>query len=195
MALRGHETAAMSSGQAIRFLVTLIGSTHYAFPAYWVRGIISPAEQGAGEQITWANSSFERTDLAARLTMKALGETAETRIILYGNEQRSRSFAVDRVFGLVDVERVMIQTLPPQFRGSERNRLLGLFIDTAYIALITDPFWILELPPCKDVLEVFAFRASERRSEKRLPMLQASSAEEGKCDTDYRRPCEVSPEI
>lgn len=175
MALRGHKTAALSGGQAIQFLVTLIGPTHFAFPAYWVRGIITPTEKGPAELITWANSSFERTDLSDRLTIGALIATAETRIILYGNEQRSRSFAVDGVLGLVDVERVQIQALPPQFQGGERNRLLGFFADTAYVALITNPFWVLDLPP-KDVLDVDAFRAPERRSEKCNPMLRLFSA-------------------
>jgi len=176
MALRGHKTVALSEGQVIRFLVALIGPTHFAFPAHWVRGIITPAEVGPDKLVTWADSSYERTDLSGRLTIGALIATAETRIILYGNEQRSRSFAVDGVLGLVDVDRVQIQALPPQFRGGERNRLLGIFADTAYVALIANPFWVLDLPSRKDVLDGFALRAPERQSEKFHSMLRLSSA-------------------
>lgn len=176
MGLRGHKTAASLGGQAIRFLVALIGPTHFAFPAYWVRGIITPAEAGRGEFVTWANSSYERTDLSSRLTIGARVASVETRIILYGNEQRSRSFAVDGVLGLVDIKRGQIQALPPQFRGGERNRLLGLFAETAYVALITNPFWVLDLPPRKDVLAVFTLQAPEQRSEKFDSIFRLSSA-------------------
>ena len=54
-------------------------------------------------------------------------------------------FMVGRVLGLVDVDRSEVHPLPPQFRGGERDRLLGHFSNSAYIALITNPFWVLDL--------------------------------------------------
>ncbi|MCS6264234.1 MAG: hypothetical protein H8K11_10800 [Nitrospira sp.] len=183
MGLRGHKTAVVSSGLAVRFLVALMGSAHMAFPSHWVRGIVTPVEGGKDGHVTWANASYERTDLARRLTIQAEGVTAETRIVLYANEERSRSFAVDKVVGLIDVERALIQPLPAQFRGGERERLLGLFVESSYIALIANPFWVLELPSRNNVLDVFALRVSERRpgefdSRLRLPSaaLEAASA-------------------
>lgn len=164
MGLRGHKTAAVSGAQTLRFLVALIGPTPLAFPAHWVRGIITLAEAGSEGLVTWANSSYERTDLAGRFTIGTQIPTAETRIILYGNDQRSRSFMGDRVLGLVDVDWAQVQPLPPQFRGSERDRLLGIFANTAYVALIANPFWVLELPPRKNVLDAFILQAPERRA-------------------------------
>ncbi len=163
MGLRGHKTVMASSGLAVRFLVALIGPTYVAFPSHWVRGIVTPAEGGQERLVTWANASYERTDLARRLKSQAEDVTVETRIVLYANEQRSRSFAVDKVVGLIDVERALIQPLPAQFRGGERERLLGLFVEASYIALIANPFWVLELPSRTNVLDVFAIRVSERR--------------------------------
>jgi hypothetical protein len=103
---------------------------HVALCAHWVRGIISPAEAGAEGLVTWANSSYERTDLAGRLSIHTNIPTAETRIVLYGNEQRSRSFMVGSVLGLVDIDRSEVHPLPPQFRGGERDRLPGYFSST-----------------------------------------------------------------
>lgn len=163
MGLRGHKITATSGGQTVRFLVALVGSTYVAFPAHWVRGIITLAEAGAEELVTWANSCYERTDLAGRLTIVTPIPTAETRIVLYGNDQRSRSFMVDGVLGLVDIDRSQVQPLPPQFRGGERDRLLGYFSDTAYIALIANPFWVLDLPSRKNVLDAFILQSPERR--------------------------------
>jgi hypothetical protein len=155
MGLRGHKTAAAVGGQGVRFLVALIGSSHIAFPAHWVRGIITLSEAGPHERITWMNSAYERTDLAGRLTIKQQAPTAETRTILYGNGQQSRSFMVDGVVGLVDVSRSQVQPLPPQFRGGERDRLLGIFISPTYVALVANPFWVLELPTRANSLEAF----------------------------------------
>lgn len=161
MGLRGHKTATVAGGQAVRFLVALVGASRIAFPAHWVRGIITLSEAGSDERVTWANSFYDRTDLAGRLLIEQRPPTVDTRIILYGNSQRSRSFMVDAVVGLVDVSRQQVQLLPPQFRGGERERLLGLFISEKYVALIANPFWVLELPSRANALDAFVLSRSE----------------------------------
>lgn len=163
MGLRGQRAVSVSNGQAVRFLVTLIGGSSVAFPAQWVRGIVMPAAAGPGGLVTWAGTRYERTDLAARLKFVAQDLSSDTRLILYGNEEQSRSFLVDKVLGLLDVERALIHPLPVQFRGKERERLLGFFVDAAFVALIANPYWALELPPRPQALEMFASRFSERR--------------------------------
>lgn len=175
MGLRGHKTAAAARGQAIRVLVALVGASHIAFPSQWVRGIITLTEAGPLERVTWVNASYERTDLAGRLKIDQRPPTADTRIILYGNGQSSRSFMVDGVVGLVDVSRPQVQSLPPQFRGEERNRLLGIFINATYVALIVNPLWVLELPNRPNPLDAFVLASSEGstsdfESKPRLPL-------------------------
>lgn len=168
MGLRGHKTVASSGGQTFRFLVTLIGPTHVAFPSHWVRGIITTAEAGSEGPVIWARASYEWTEFSGRLTIGNSATTAESRVVLYGNEQRSRAFMVDGVVGLVDVERVQVHPLPPQFRGRERDRLLGYLFGSAYVALIANPFWVLELPSRNEVLDTL--QLSERRSDYRESM-------------------------
>jgi hypothetical protein len=173
MGLRGHKTAAALSGQTVRFLVALIGLTQVAFPAHWVRGIITLTDARREGLVTWGRSTYERTDLAGRLALSAQKPTAETRIILYGNDQSSRSFLVDGVGGLVDVDRSQVQPLPIHFRGGERDRFLGLFVTTTSVALIANPYWVLELPPRKNVLDAFVLQTPERyieALEKGLPL-------------------------
>ncbi|MGC3976051.1 MAG: hypothetical protein QM771_16950 [Nitrospira sp.] len=163
MGLRGQRAATTSSGQAVRFLVTLIGSSFLAFPSQWVRGIVMPDSAGPDGLVTWAGMDYERTDLSARLKVSSKGLSSDTRLILYGNDERSRSFAVDTVLGLMDVERALIHPLPPQFRGKERDRLVGFFVNASLVALIANPFWVLELPLRTQALEMFAIRLSESR--------------------------------
>ena len=164
MGLRGHTPTVAPGRQTVRFLVALIGHSHIAFPAHWVRGIITLAEAGLHERVSWANSTYERTDLAGRLAIESQTPTADSRIILYGNDQRWRSFMVDGVVGLVDVNRSQVHALPPHFRGGERDRILGILIKPAYVALIANPFWVLELPTCANVLDGFALAQSEGRA-------------------------------
>lgn len=174
MGLRGHKTEAAVGGQSVRLLVALVGPSHIAFPAHWVRGIITVAEAGSHNQVTGVETSYERTDLAGRLALGQQAPTAESRIILYGNGQQSRAFMVDGVVGLVDASRSQVQSLPPQFRGGERDRLLGIFISATYVALMVNPFWVLELPSRSNAPEGLALPHSERNmaeleSKPRLP--------------------------
>lgn len=165
MSLRGQRAVTIASGQAVRFLVTLMGGSSVAFPAQWVRGIVMPPSAGPDGLVTWAGMDYARTDLSGRLKLSSKSSSADTRLILYGNEERSRSFAVDKVLGLLDVERALIRPLPPQFRGKERERVLGFFAATSSVALIANPFWVLELPLRPHTLEMFAIRFAEDRSE------------------------------
>lgn len=164
MGLRGQRAVTISSGQAVRFLVTLIGGSSVAFPAQWARGIVMPASAGPNGLVTWAGVEYERTDLSARLKVVSKGVSSDTRLILYGNDERSRSFAVDKVVGLLDVERALIHPLPPQFRGKERERLLGFFVGASFVALIANPLWVLELPLRGQTLEMFAIRFAESKA-------------------------------
>lgn len=164
MGLRQSRTVTLSSSQAVRFLVTLIGDSSIALPAQWVRGIVIPTSVGRDGVLTWADASYEPSDLAGRLKLASQGRSAETRVVLYGHDHQRRSFAVDRVVGIVDVERTMIQPLPAHFRGAERDRLLGLFAEKDSVALIANPFWILDFPIRKNALDVFVLCLSEHRS-------------------------------
>lgn len=164
MSLRGHKISGTSSEKTVRCLVALIGITHVAFPAHWVRGIITLPEAGTGDFVTWGSDTYERTNLADRLAIGTQSPSAESRIILYGNQECSRSFIVEEVFGLVDVDRPQVQPLPPQFRGRERDRLLGFFIHASYVALVVNPYWVLGLPPHKDILDVFILQTTGRRA-------------------------------
>ena len=72
---------------------------------------------------------------------------------------------VDGVVGLVDINRSQVHSLPPQFRGGERDRLLGYFYQSVYVALIANPFWVVELPLYKNVLDALSLQSPERRAD------------------------------
>src|SRR5690349_705646 len=125
MALRGYKPAAMVIDSAVRFLIAGCGPYVLAFPAGWVRGILTPEEAGPGHDIWSAGAAYPVTDLAQRLFVSTKRESMDRRLILYGNETCRRAFAVDQVFELIDTNRTELRPLPVQFRGAERTRLSG----------------------------------------------------------------------
>jgi hypothetical protein len=144
MALRGYKAAATAHDTQIRCLVMACGPCTLAVPADWVRSILTHEEAGYGETISSGGVAYPVIDLSGRLHLGSLTPSSETRIILYGNENRVCAFAVDRVLELVDSERHDLRPLPTQFRNAERYRLAGFFLYRETVALIVNPSWLLE---------------------------------------------------
>jgi hypothetical protein len=144
MALRGYKPAATVIESAVRFLIADCGPYVLAFPAGWVRGILTPEEGGSGQDIWSAGASSPLTDLAHRLLVSPKKESMDRRIILYGNGTCFRAFAVDQVFELIDTNRTDLRPLPVQYRSAERTRLSGYLLYKNTIALLVNPLWLLE---------------------------------------------------
>ena len=154
MALRGHKAAtARASESAVRFLIADCGPCVLAFPAGWVRGILTPEEAGSGQEISWAGASYPLTNLANRLLLSPQLESTGRRMILYGNGTCLRAFVVDHVFELIDMGRAALRSLPVQFRSEERTRLSGYLLYRKSIALIVNPLWLLETHARVDAFE------------------------------------------
>ncbi|MET0513955.1 MAG: chemotaxis protein CheW [Nitrospiraceae bacterium] len=154
MALRGYNAAATTRDTQVRCLVVACGPYVLAVPADWVRSILTQRETGCGETISSGGVAYPVTDLAARLRLPSLTSTAETRIILYGNEKCVCAFAVDRVLELVEPERHELRPLPTQFRNAERHRLAGFFLYRETMALVVNPRWLLEVGSQPDATRV-----------------------------------------
>jgi hypothetical protein len=153
MALRSHKPAATAIESAVRFLIAGCGPYVLAFPAGWVRGILTSEEAGPGHDVRWAGTSYRLTDLAYRLLLSSAAESIDTRVILYGNGTCHCAFVVDRVFELLDTKRTDLRPLPVQFRSTERTRLSGLLFYKSTIALIVNPLWLLETNSRIDAFE------------------------------------------
>jgi len=145
MALRGYKAATTARDTQIRCLVMACGPCVLAIPADWVRSILTREEVGYGETVSSGGVAYSMTDLTGHLRLPSLTPSSETRIILYGNENRVCAFAVDRVLELVEPERHEVRPLPTQFRHAERNRLAGFFLYRETMALIVNPGWLLEV--------------------------------------------------
>jgi hypothetical protein len=144
MALRGHTSAVSPVEPTIRCLITTCGPCMLGFPAEWIRGILTREEAGSGQTVSSAGVIYPLTSLADRLRLPPRADSADTRIILYGNGTCARVFFVDAVVELIDVDRRDVHPMPVHFRGAERTRLHGLLLYGSTVVLMVNPVWLLE---------------------------------------------------
>ena len=176
MPLRGYQTAAPTDSK-YRLLVTTCGACLLAMPADWVRGILTREEAGSEDPIISAGVTYTRTDLPKRLGLPPLSLSSDTRVILYGHQTCLCAFTVDKVFELVEASRHQIRPLPVQFRNAERNRLAGFFLYRETLALIVNPFWLLEMGPQTDAFQYVTGSARQREQSSAQPSGLLSAAE------------------
>lgn len=153
MALRGYNPTAIATEPTVRFLITACGPCMLAFPAAWVRGILTLEEAGSGQAVSSAGATYPFTNLADRLRLPPSLESAGTRVILYGNGTCARAFTVDEVVELIDTDRRHVRPLPVQFKNGERTRLSGFLLYGNTVALIVNPLWLLETDTRMDAFQ------------------------------------------
>jgi hypothetical protein len=150
MALRGHNVMVAPIESTVRFLVTVCGPCILAFPADWVRGILTQEEAGHGQTVSSAGVTYPITGFAERLGIPPGVPSAETRLILCGNGICARALIVDRVVGLIDMDWAALRPLPAQFRGSERTKLSGYLLYEDAMVLVVNPAWLLEIDAARN---------------------------------------------
>ncbi|HJR75857.1 MAG TPA: chemotaxis protein CheW [Nitrospiraceae bacterium] len=123
------------------------------FPAEWIRGILTRKEAGSGQTVSSAGATYRLTSLVDRLRLPPRADSADTRIILYGNGICARAFLVDTVVELTDVDRRDLRPMPVHFRSAERTRLDGLLLYGSTVVLMVNPVWLLETDNRMDALE------------------------------------------
>jgi hypothetical protein len=153
MALRGHTSAAGPVEPTIRCLITTCGPCMLGFPAEWIRGILTQEEAGSGQTVSSAGATYPRTSLADRLRLSPRADSADARIVLYGNGSCSRALIVDTVVELIDVDRRDLRPMPVHFRGAERTKFHGLLVYGSSVVLMLNPVWLLETDNRMDALE------------------------------------------
>lgn len=143
MSLRGRTVGATVLVAEAQFLVVMSGGVPVAIPSDLVRGILQPEDGPREQTITWLGVAYSLTDLADRFGWSRAVRTAETRVILCGPGDHVLALSVDRVMGLMDVDRRQIKPLPPHFSGPERKWIAGLFLFRESVALVPDQAWLI----------------------------------------------------
>ncbi|MFO0773768.1 MAG: chemotaxis protein CheW [Nitrospiraceae bacterium] len=143
MAFRQRVTGPVGGSVTARFLVTQINDTSLALWADTVRGVLTPNEMGAAQEVTLLGDTYRATDMARRLGLLRLPTSVETRFVLCQRGQGRCVVSVDRVIGLMDIRRDRIQQMSPLFAGAERVWLRGVFVYDERMAVVINPDWLV----------------------------------------------------
>ena len=122
----------------IQVLVVSCGSAYVAMPADITRGILDPQEVGPDRTVTADGVTYTMTDLVARLGLEHAGRSAEPKIVLCARREAAKAVYVDQLYGLVDVTRDQIHTLPMHFTGYPEPRQVHRYREVLTLRLPTD---------------------------------------------------------
>ncbi|MCC6139854.1 MAG: chemotaxis protein CheW [Nitrospira sp.] len=143
MSLRGQRVESAALVPVERFLIVEIDARQFALPADLVQGLLTMEEQGSVDTLTVQGQDYAFFDLGGRLGLVHAADGPETRIALLAQAGLRVCVRVDRVHGLVEVERTRVVPLPGQFRGEERNWYAGLLLHGDGVAIGLHTRWLL----------------------------------------------------
>lgn len=143
MSLRGHYKATTVGEQAASFLVVRFGRVYYALPSEGVRGVLTSDESGIDQTVLWVGVAYHEVNLAGLLGGRLDRSCQDMRTVLYSSRHSHGAMRVDEVIGLIDVDRSLCRTLPPQFRREERSWIAGTLLHQDHVVLILNPEWVL----------------------------------------------------
>ncbi len=133
-----RQDSAVGGANSKQVLVVACAKTYFALPAEIIRGIVRPEEASAS-----VGGPCPLVDLGARFDLPGVSLSAESRVLLCGEQEIQQALRVDVVMGLTDVERVRIRPLPPHFAGPERQWFSGMFLYRDSVALVLNAGWLL----------------------------------------------------
>lgn len=143
MSLRGHRIGSALQVPIERFLIVGMDTQQFALSAELVQGLLTLEESGSAGALMVQGQEYPVLDLADRLGLARAGDGPETRRVLLAQAGIRACIRVDRVYGLVEVERTRVLPLPRQFRSEERNWYVGLILYGEGVAVALHSMWLL----------------------------------------------------
>jgi len=139
-----EERAAPTSTSPPCFLITTIGGRYLAFEAQLIQGVL------ANEGVEFLQSPvvqgvlYRAMNLAGRLQLPAERLRERIDVVLLAHEQSRCSVQVQKVHGILEIQRSQVLPLPAQFRGPERRWYRGLILFNCSVALVLNTSWVIE---------------------------------------------------
>jgi len=143
MSLRGDRIGSAAHEPIERFLIVEIDSRLFALSAELVQGLLTMEESGTASMLTVQGQEYPFLNLGSRLGLTQAGDGPETRMALLAQAGIRAYIRVDRVHGLVEVERTRVLPLPRQFRSEEGDWYMGLILYGDGVAIGLRTRWLL----------------------------------------------------
>lgn len=143
MSLRGHNLGDAAQVPTERYLIVSIDAQRFALSADLIQGLLTPEESRSRGALAVQGQDYIPLNLAARLGLADAGDGSESRIVLVARAGICACIRVERVHGLVELERRSVRPLPAQFRGDERTWYRGLILFDDGVAISLNSDWLL----------------------------------------------------
>ena len=130
----------------LQLLIVECGPIRVAIPGRAIRGLFKTVEVAFRDTITLLGESYEKEDLVSRLdpTKAVVQFSSQGRTLLCSNGVWRKAYLVDRILGLVTIDPAHIFSLPPHFRGVEREWFTGLFFFHDALVLMINLEWVMK---------------------------------------------------
>ncbi len=140
-----HAAPSEARGE-IQLLIVKCGEMRVAIPGRAIRGLYKTVEIAFRDTITLLGETYEKEDLVSRLdpSKTVVQFSSQGRTLLCSNGVWRKAYLVDRILGLVTIDPSHIFSLPPHFRGAEREWFNGLFFFHDAPVLIINLEWVLK---------------------------------------------------
>jgi len=145
MSLRGQHSGSKPKllADTSRFLIVGVSGIPMALHADSVQGLLTIEETGSDRSPVVHGQTYLAIQLCDRIGLSPDQDGAETRVVLLSSGSARGSLRVAKVYGLEEVGRSRLLSLPPQFRSEEREWYRGILLLEEGVALILDLAWLI----------------------------------------------------
>ena len=132
------------STSPLHFLITTIGGRYLAFDAEPIQGVLTSEDVSLFQDPVVQGKVYSVVDLTMRLNLPNERLADGTRMVLLQNGNCRGSVRVEKVHGILEIQRAQVLPLPALFRGPEQRWYLGMIPFDRSVALILNTAWVLE---------------------------------------------------
>jgi hypothetical protein len=144
VSVKSEESVTSTSISPPCFLITMLCGRYLAFEAELIQGVLTHEDVGCLQVPVVQGITYRVVDLTTRLNLASERLWDETDVVLLADGTRRGSVRVQKVHGILEIQRSQVLPLPAQFHGPERRWYRGMILFDRSVALVLNTAWVLE---------------------------------------------------
>lgn len=160
ISVKKEERVTPTSTSPLCFLVTTISERYLAFEAELIQGVLTNEDVECLQSPVVEGVPYRVIDLVVRLNLPSERLRERGEVVLLAHGKSRGSVRVQKVHGILEIQRSQVLPLPLQFRGLERRWYRGMILFNRSVAFVLDTAWVFEGP-----IEGLGAMAEERGGE------------------------------
>ena len=146
VAVKSEESVTSTSISPSCFLIAMLCGRYLAFEAELIQGVLTHEDVGCLQDPVVQGITYRVVDLITRLHLASERLSDGTDVVLLADGMRRGSVRVQKVHGILEIQRSQVLPLPAQFYGPERRWYRGMILFDRSVALVLNTAWVLEEP-------------------------------------------------